>query len=550
MNRLCTLLGLLLALAAAAAEPLPLFYFRLGDGGQDRNAALPAELQTPLKVREGLAVTPQPPGRLAWSDLSAAGPRLVIAEVHLGQRFTLVALRTAADGSVQTALARPGNPGIRLRRDGGQPGPDQLLDNAYVELVADVAAALARPLPDVGEAVGFRVVPWPEGGSGMGLSVPLKQAGEALGLLALRHHGQVARLQPADGALTLALRQRAIMVDTEWRRGERAVRRLEIRQTELGPYLRLGASQLRPWGQNVADVRLVQPDWGPVQLLHVAESQLYLVTGKDEFQQLDGLTGKVTTLKAPPPVPGVAAAGSQLVCHAVGQPKPVWQRDLGAPVGGGLATIGDQVYAFTDDGALHVLQAADGQVVRRVETVRRIRGAAAALIGNRLWVSDFGGALLALDPATGSLASETPLADVLLLPVQPWGDGLLAVTRVGKGYRLSAAGAIVAEHALGGRLVAGVVCGDAAKPQVVAGDERGILWLLTPDAEQPRLLANLGAPLVPPLLIAGPLLARWPATGGDDDTLELDEDRGTFLLANTADGFLVQLRYPFPPAAP
>jgi hypothetical protein len=85
---------------------------------------------------------------------------------------------------------------------------------------------------------------------------------------------------------------------------------------------------------------------------------------------------------------------------------------------------------------------------------------------------------------------------------------------------------------------------------VALADAAGAIWLLTPAAAAPRRLVHLGTSLVPPLVLAGPLLGRWPATGGEDDEFSLAEDRGMFVLVNTADGFLVQVRYPFAPATP
>jgi outer membrane protein assembly factor BamB len=138
----------------------------------------------------------------------------------------------------------------------------------------------------------------------------------------------------------------------------------------------------------------------------------------------------------------------------------LWQSSVGAPVHGTITFAFDRLFVATADEGLHCLDPSTGRVLW---TYKRpafggtsiTGGGHPSVIDGRIWMGFSDGALVSLDPQTGSVESERLFRDNLKFmdldaKVIGWKDGLLVSTYDGKLRHLRRDGALNWEFGAGG----------------------------------------------------------------------------------------------------
>jgi outer membrane protein assembly factor BamB len=137
-----------------------------------------------------------------------------------------------------------------------------------------------------------------------------------------------------------------------------------------------------------------------------------------------------------------------------------WAVNLGAPVHGSMAFAEGRLFVATADEALHAVDPSTGKVIW---TYRRpsfggtsIKGGGhPAMVGGLIWMGFSDGALVSINPQTGSMESEKIFRDNLKFmdidaKVIGWKGGLLVSTYDGKLRYLRKDGSLIWEFAAGG----------------------------------------------------------------------------------------------------
>ncbi len=516
-----------LACLALRAAPLELVGFTLGEQGSERNVAVSGELAANLGERALWQLTEAAPGRLTWNEALAPGKaRLIVAEVRLGTRLELFALRLDESGVVRLAARRPAHSAFQVRRDRGIPGAEQGIENARVELAAELDVQHRRyPEGLSGEVAPVSVGSLRDDGDMGGSLPPTIRAGlEAMALAAVADLGRPARRIGDGGTFVLAARRHAVMVAIEWRTEGRSWRRDGVPQESLYPFLRFGIRKAATWGERVSDLTVISKTWEPVSILGVEGDIATLRTGAESFATVDLGGGTVTPLpeKADPVIP-----------------PPAWLKTIPGELGGGLTIVGDVAYAFTDDGRCHVVATGDGRITATHGLGRRVRGSGGTVIRNQLWVTDFDGNLLRIGLDTGAIAGETPIGDVLLAPPLVQQERVLIATRSNLAVLTDLQGNVTVREPLQSRLVGMVPVGDTGW----LATETGVIYRWPASASEPELYADLAEPLNGEPVV-GTAITRWGAPA-DDEGLGLTLTESVpHLLVTTRTGLLILVRLP------
>lgn len=140
--------------------------------------------------------------------------------------------------------------------------------------------------------------------------------------------------------------------------------------------------------------------------------------------------------------------------------RTLWEVELSGPVHGSMLSAFRRLFVATADEALHAIDASTGKILwtyrRPAFNSTSIRGGGnPAAIAGQVWIGFSDGSLVALDPDTGSLATERIYRDNLKFMdidarVVGWKDGLLVVTYDGKLRHTRRDGTLIWEFPAGG----------------------------------------------------------------------------------------------------
>ncbi|MGZ3694210.1 MAG: outer membrane protein assembly factor BamB family protein, partial [Bdellovibrionota bacterium] len=138
----------------------------------------------------------------------------------------------------------------------------------------------------------------------------------------------------------------------------------------------------------------------------------------------------------------------------------LWESSLSGPVHGSPIHAFQRLFVGTEDEALHAIDMATGKVLwtyrRPAFNSTSIRGGGnPAAIAGKIWIGFSDGALVSLNPDTGSVDSEKIYRDNLKFMdidarVVGWKDGLLVVTYDGKLRHTKRDGTLIWEFPAGG----------------------------------------------------------------------------------------------------
>lgn len=213
-----------------------------------------------------------------------------------------------------------------------------------------------------------------------------------------------------------------------------------------------------------------------------------------------------------------------------------WEVALSAPVHGSMLIAFDRLLVATMDEALHAVDPATGKVMwtyrRPAFSGTGIRGGGhPAAIGGKVWMGFSDGALVSLDPQTGTMDSERIFRDNLKFTdidarVIGYKDGLLVTTYDGKLRLLRKDGSLAWEYNAGGARTPLLVEGGT----VFLPSSDGTVYAINADTgkESWRYVFNRGVPTGVALVNRGdqPVLV---VTASEEKVLALNPVNGQLL---------------------
>jgi outer membrane protein assembly factor BamB len=241
-----------------------------------------------------------------------------------------------------------------------------------------------------------------------------------------------------------------------------------------------------------------------------------------------------------------------------------WSASLGAPVHGSMVMAFNRLYAASADDAIHALDPATGRILW---TYRRpalggtsIRGGGhPSAVDGRIWVGFSDGALVALEPQTGTVEVERIYRDNLKFmdldaKVIGWKDGLLISTYDGRLRHTRKDGSLLWEFGAGGARAPIVAEGDIiylpasdGNVYAISGSTGRELWRYSLRRGVPTGMALIASGAEKYLVVAGSqerLIVLNAATGAMETQVSLGRGSGSFApIAHDGTSFYVLSNY-------